>query len=308
LRVELEQRGARFVPTDELEAFLRERRIRYTDSLAADDAHAIGGATGANFVIAGALLDYVPGSTPRVALALRALDAASGARVLSKVVSLRGEDFEGLLGLGRIEAVEPLCDEAARALLAEFDEHGAPAARTSRRATAHGPDGGSSFIADEFDPAAAGTIAVLPLENRTGRGEAAAYFAEFLGDAWFRTSGAQVVETAELRRALVQQGIRSMQFVDLPQLCSVGRVLGVRYFALGSLDRWGHEVTVDGRRYPQVQVALRLIDVESGRMVAAASVVRRGDQYQTILELGAVRDPLELARRTAAEIVAALGG
>ena len=310
LRSELERRGAEFVPAEELEALLRERRIRYTDSMAAMDAQAIGAATGAQYVIAGALLDYMPGSDPRVAVALRALDTSSGRRVVSRVVSLRGADFEGLLGLGRIESIEPLLDEAAAILLDEFDDGGAPIRTASRERREHAapPSGGHGFLADEFDPAAAGRLVVLPLEDRSGRSQASVYFAEFLGDAWFRSTGAQVVETSEVRRALISRKQRSMQVLDLANMADIGSALDVRYFVLGSIERWGNEVFADGELFPEVEVSLRLVDVTTGRMVGAAGVRRRGDHYQTVLGLGGVHDPLELARRTAAEIVAALGG
>ena len=51
-----------------------------------------------------------------------------------------------------------------------------------------------------------------------------------------------------------------------------------------------------------------LLDVERGQVVAAAGLRRKGDDYHRGLGLGIVRDAMELADRTAHELVAAVGG
>lgn len=311
VRGELELRGASFVPEGELEGELRRRRVRYTDSVSAADVRAIADATGAEYVLAGTLIDYEPGLLPRVSLALRAIDARTGQRSASSVVTLRGEDFEGLLGLGRIEDEAELVSVAIDELLADFGSGGAPvqpAPRPDLRERTGHPKGGWGFMVPDFDPAAVESVAVLPLNNRSMEGEGATVFAELLGDAWFGGTGVQVVEPGEVRAALVALKVRSMDFVDLQMLAELGRTVGTRWFALGSIERFGDEVIVGTLRYPEVEATIELLDVESGRIVAASGVRRRGDHYETVLGLGAVRNSIELAQRAAREIVAALGG
>jgi hypothetical protein len=311
LQRELERRGATFADPREIDAVLRARRVRYTDSIARADLEAIRDATGAGAAIVGTLLEYVPGGAPRIAATLRVLSAGDGTRVASSVVSLRGEDFEGLLGLGRIEDVETLAAETVERLASLFDERGAPRAAPAARAgraRPSPPDGGHGFAREDFDARSIERVAVLPLANRSRHPEAASVFAELLGDAWSRSGRVQVVEPADLRAAMVAQKVRSMQFVDLARLAELGRAIGVRYFAVGSVDRFGDEVLVDDDRYPEVQATVQIIDAERATIVAAAGLRRVGNEYASVLGLGVVRDRLELARRAAREIVNALGG
>lgn len=311
LRLSLGARGAEFVPAEDVDRLLRVHRVRYTDSLSAAELAYLGERTGASHTLIATIFDCVPGSEPRLSFSLRAMDNHSGRRVLSTAVTLRGVDFEGLLGLGRIEDLEFLAEVAVGQVLLKFDARGMPRAcahRGPEQGTVLAPQGGRAFARAEFDPRELGRIALLPFDNRSGHTEANAQLAELLGDAWFNAAGVQVVETAELRAALQARKVRSMQFVDRPQLSEISRGLGVRYFAMGSIDRWGDEVLVEDQRFPELEVSLQILDVESGRIVAGATIVRRGSDYQTLLGLGAVRDPAELARRAARELVAAFGG
>lgn len=311
VRGELERRGASFVPEDALERELRRRRVRYTDSISTADARAIADATGAEFVLVGTLVDYAPGTEPRVTLALRVVDARSGSRAGSSFVSLRGADFEGLLGLGRIEEEDELADIAVSRLLARFSGSGTPqpsGPRPGLRGRRPPPEGGWGFQAEDFEPGAVDRIAVLPLSNRSQDADASAVFAEMLGDAWFAASGVEVVEPGELRAALVALRVRSMEFADRALLAEIGRIVGTRWFVVGTVERFGEPNQVGNQLFPEVEATLQILDADTGRVVAAAGVRRRGDLYQGLLGLGAVGDPHELAHRVARELVAALGG
>ena len=307
----LENRGAVFVTPADIDQALRERRVRYTDSLGARDLAGLADSTGANYTMLATIFDCTGGLEPRLSFSLRALDNSNGRRALSSAVALRGVDFEGMLGLGRIEDFGLLADEAIARVLERFDEHGAPRgdlAGSPSSAPPKPPDGGFGFVREEFDLRQVERIAVLPFSNRTDHSDAAAQFSEFLGDAWFHSAGVQVVEAADLRAELISRKVRSMQFLDFARLAELGKGIGVRYFVLGSIDRWGDEVLVNDQRFPEVETTVQIVDAESGRIVAAASLARRGSDYVTILGLGAVHDPAGLALRAATEIVTALGG
>jgi hypothetical protein len=311
LQGQLERRGAAFAPGERLEAVMRARRIRYTDSLGKQDAAAVAEATGARFLITGALLGHASGPDPHAALAVRVLDLESGDRVQSAMVSLRGEDFRGAFGLGAIEDVLELEREVVTRVVDDFDASGRPVAptvdrRSLRRARPSDPLG---FHVDEsFDPAFVERLVVMPLANGTRQVSAGVYFAEILSHELFRSGGAQVVELSELRNALNRARVRSLDTMDGEVLRRIGRDLGTRYFVLGRLETFTESTIVGTDRFPAVEASIRILDVETGRIAAAASVERRGDDYRTILGLGVVRDLLQLADRTAHELVALLLG
>ena len=302
MRAGLAARGAAFVPAAELDRVLIDRRVRYTDSLSAEDARALRAATGADFGLAGVVFDCARGTEPRIAASLRVIDLVSGERVQSAFFTQRGVDARGLLGLGAIEDASELESRAVERLLAAFRDRGGPlvlpaVAEAARARHANPPRAAA--------PSAL-RIAVLPFLNRSTRPEAGASFAELLAHAWFRARGAQIVEAGELRAALRRARIRTLNEVDAATMASIGELLDVRWFALGSVDRFGEETVVRDRRYPEVEVHVRLVDARTGLVTASRSVRLRGDASEGLLRLGAEHDVLQLARDVARELVLAL--
>ncbi len=360
LRAGLAERGAVFVADGALDEVLRARRVRYTDSLSVADSRAVREATGASFALAGTVLEYARGKEPRIALCVRVIDLASGERVQSAFVTLRGQDFRGLLGLGAIEDVRELDRIAIERVLDAFGEHGGPMVRRSvadgakaRFALSVAPDEGADSGAkvrpaplpaegaaapNPAAPAAAaqdaggaesppptpeappavrcapalgepvGRLALLPFVNRSTRTDAGTSFSELLAHAWFQTTGAQVVETSELRSALVRARIRSLNEMDAKTLASIGAALDARWFALGSVDRFGEDAAVRDQRYPEIEVTVRIVDARTGLVATSRSLRVRGDDGETVLRLGVERDPLALAADAARELVLALEG
>lgn len=309
LRTALSARGAELVPAGELDGILQARRIRYTDSVGTETARAIAEGTGATHILLGTLLDHRRGPRPLASISLRVFDARDGRRARSALVSLRGEDFAGLLGLGAITESEDLAAEVLARLLAHFDASGAPLPAGRGPGTppgAHPPAARSTFVREGFDAGALERIAILPLANRSRCPEASALFSEILAHVWFRSSGLQVVEQAELLAALVRERVRSMDDLGPERLRRIGSAVGTRHFVLGSVDRFADEVFVGSERYPEVEASLRILDAESGLIMAAAGLRRRGDEYHEILGFGRIHDAVTLAARVAGELIAAV--
>lgn len=301
----LEARGARFVPAAEVEATLRRRRLRSTDSVSVAGAQALARDTGATHVLLATIMACERGTQPRLALALRAVDAGSGERLLSEVVVLDGRDFEGLLGLGAVTRADELQEEAVARLSVAFGARGEPL-RPAPAAPEPPDDPTTLFVRPGFDLAAAGRVAVLPLVNRTRRPDAGLYFAELLGHWLQRGAGVSVVERTELMDAMVREGVRSLDRLDTPTLGRVGAAVGARYVALGSIDRVDAQVEARGQSLPEVEASTWIVDLSDGAVVAAVSLRRRGDFGHRGLGLGLVRDVLSLANLTAGAMVAGL--
>jgi TolB-like protein len=309
LREALQARGAAFVEAERVEALLVEHRIRYTDSLSADESRMIQAATGAQHVIAGLLFEFVRGKTPHIAMGLRVLDAGSGTREQSVVVSLRGEDSRGWLGLGAIEDAEELGHKVVERLLTAFGPQGAPLPKPG-----HAPSELRDI--DDDRPVRAkraqatpelGRLAVMPFVNRSTRPEAGVQFGEILANEWFHETGVEVVEASELRAAMVREKIRYMHDLDLRALAAIARAAGVRYFALGSVDQYGEEEQLVDGRFPVIEASIRLLDAQTGLVVASAAQRIRGDHHRQPLGFGLERDPVALAQQTARNLIRKLG-
>jgi len=304
LREGLEARGVAFVPEQEVEQALRRRRIRYTDSVSRGAGKALAEETGAEAILLGAVLERSAGPIPSLSVTARLVDPHTGRRLRSIVVALRGDDFQGLLGLGLVEDPDVLRAEVVVRMVAALDPaSGLPIPPTPRVLD----DPLEVFHAEGFDVAEVHKLLVLPLVSRTQRPDAGSLFAEILADALFQERNAQVVERSELIDAMVELGVRSVDGVDPRLLAEVGRLEGARWAILGSVDVYEEEFIQGGLRVPEVEAAIRLVDLDASRISAAARVHRRGDDYLVGLGLGIVLDPVDLADRTARELVRALG-
>ncbi len=306
----LEARGARFVRAADLDGYLRRKRIRYTDSIQSEDARKLAEETGATHVILGTLVAWETAPTPRVDVTLRLFDARTGEKVQSSVLALRGEDFRGLLALGAITDMDLLLDEVVVRAADGFDARGAPLGRVEDPGWAVDRFAGIQqiYAAPEFDMADVGSVAILPLENRSGHTDVGVLVADLLAHTLYRDAGVRVTESAELRGLLLRERVRFLRELDLATLARMGQSAGVRYLVLGSVERFDERVYVGALQVPEVEFSIRFVDVRTLATVAAASVRRRGDDYTHWLGLGTVHDSTSLALRALREIVAGLHG
>ncbi|MEW6746467.1 MAG: hypothetical protein AB1486_27315 [Planctomycetota bacterium] len=310
LRHLLEQRGASVAAGTELEDMLRARRIRYTDSLGVEAAREMARQMAADYLVLGSLLEYRSSPIPVIALAVRILDGETGARVHSDVVSLRGDDFVGLLGLGAITDEKVLAAEVTARIVTGLETWSQPDHGPFDRALLAGfkpPDPLLAYRREGSRPDELARVAVLPLTNRTSEPRAGDLLGEILTHQLFQAARIHVVERAELLRALVGEKVRSVDNLDPEVLQRVGRSLGVSHFVLGSVNLLREITLANGHSVPEIEATVRILDAESGQIVAAAGVRRRGDDYETVLGLGIVRDPVALATRLAHEITALVG-
>ena len=310
LQQELSARGAEFVPADELERILVARRIRYVDTMSSAAAAAIAEATGATHLVLGTLLAHDPAPPPRIALSMRVIDCADAHTCQSALVALSGQDFTGLLDLGTIEDSDTLAWEVVARAAYMFDERGAPRPVTPHPGNLDRDRPRSPLLryADATLALEPGErVAILPLLNHTSYPEVGLLFVDVLSHAWLQARGIDTVETGELLEALVRAKVRSVEGLDPVTLAPVARATGARYLLFGSVEFFEPQVAAeDGHTYPELEVWVRLYDVEQGRLVAGAGQRHRGDDYHRMLGLGSERDPVRLALRTARELLATL--
>lgn len=114
------------------------------------------------------------------------------------------------------------------------------------------------------DPAP--TVAIADLDNHTGDASmdaAGAGVASVLISKFSKVDALQVVERARLQELLAEMDLARAGVVDPATAAEAGKVLGADYMVLGSLF---------SIQLPAISVSLRVVDVESGAVVAAEEV------------------------------------
>ena len=156
-----------------------------------------------------------------------------------------------------------------------------------------------------LSPAPAGQlprVALLPLEDLSGRADAGNVFARILFVELVRTRTCDVIEAGIVEAAAESLRIRNTGSLAREEVRALGARLGVAYLMLGSLLESGTVRTTAGE-VPSVGVALKLLDTDSGRVVWAAMRFRTGEDRETVFGWGRQHDRQKLAAELAAEVL-----
>ncbi len=146
-------------------------------------------------------------------------------------------------------------------------------------------------------------LALLPLENLSGRPEAGDLLTRMLFVELVRSGGCELVESGNVDTALDALHVRATGSLSSEQLRGLGDKLGVRFVLTGSVLESGTVRTPEGE-VPSVGVALKLLEVRSARVAWAGMRFRSGEDKETVFGWGRQRDAERLAAELVAEVLA----
>lgn len=117
--------GYEVVDQASLKRLLLRERVRRTGVVAKGLGRLIGEELGARLLLIGAVTQYRTGLDPCVSVVCRMLDSATGRLVWTGAASATGEQFQTVLGLGRVGDVSRLAELVVARLLADLPPSGA---------------------------------------------------------------------------------------------------------------------------------------------------------------------------------------
>jgi TolB-like protein len=135
---------------------------------------------------------------------------------------------------------------------------------------------------ENADLSAFNRIAVLPLDNYTGDRFAGERVREILAVELLAQGVFEPAEIGEVNRVLKLQNLISMTTMGPEDIKKLGEALDVQALLFGSVVEYSERRTGTFRS-PQVSLALRLVDVESGLVVWSVSDARTGMALSTRL-------------------------
>ncbi|MHC4844717.1 MAG: CsgG/HfaB family protein [Planctomycetota bacterium] len=140
----------------------------------------------------------------------------------------------------------------------------------------------SVYLHPNADLSAFNRIAVLPLDNYTGDRFAGERVREILAVELLAQGVFEPAEIGEVNRVLKLQNLISMTTMGPEDIKKLGEALDVQALLFGSVVEYSERRTGTFRS-PQVSLALRLVDVESGLVVWSVSDARTGMALSTRL-------------------------
>ncbi len=150
-------------------------------------------------------------------------------------------------------------------------------------------------------PAGLPRVALLPLENLSGRAEAGDLVTRVFFGALGATGTSELVEPGDVEAGLSEYRIRTSGMLTSEQAMKLAARLRASYLMTGTILECGTVRTPEGD-VPSVGVSMRLLSGADGRVVWTAMKVRTGEDHQTVFEWGRVRSLERLTEQTAAEM------
>lgn len=148
-------------------------------------------------------------------------------------------------------------------------------------------------------------IALLPLENLSGRAEFGERLTSIVRTAMGGSPRWELVEPGDVDVALAESRVRSSLALTREQVRGIAKDTGARWLMAGTIIECGVARTPDGE-VPTLAIALRLIDGETGRVRWTDMRTRSGEDRETVFGWGRVTNLERLALETARELVAAV--
>jgi len=146
-------------------------------------------------------------------------------------------------------------------------------------------------------------VALLPLENLSGRPEAGDLVTRVVFVALARTGRCELVEPGAVDAVLSELRVRSSGMVTREDAAGIANRLGAAYLMLGTILESGPVRTPDGE-VPAVGLALRLVSGDGARVLWSGLKVRTGEDRETVFGWGRERSLERVAERAAAGALA----
>ncbi len=148
-------------------------------------------------------------------------------------------------------------------------------------------------------------VAILPLEELSGKAGAAEKFTRIVFTELVARGGWEVVDPGQVDGALALARLRSTGSMSRDQVRLVSDSLHVPYLITGTALEYGRVHTPDGE-VPSVGLSLRLIEGRTGKVLWADQRFRSGDDKETVFGFGRESDPDRLLQLTIADLLSGL--
>lgn len=146
------------------------------------------------------------------------------------------------------------------------------------------------------------SMAMLPLENLSGRAEHGDRYSRLVWSVLGRSNRFDLTEPGEVEAALGELRIRSSGAIARDQVVRLAGRLGTRWLVTGTLLESGTIRTPDGD-CPSFGLTLRVLDGKTGYVVWADLATRSCQDRETIFGWGREENLERLADATARELV-----
>jgi TolB-like protein len=277
LRVRLEAKGIRILNEESLNRFLLKNRVRATGYISKDMARKLREELNVEAVLVGSINSFYPWENPQIGFSVRLIDTSDGTIIWANHAAATGEDFTGILGLGRIKTMDRLASKVLDKLL---DSFGSAPPHKERESTYR--------------------IAVMPFQNKSKTKDAAMIATYMFIVDLFKSKIFEPLLYGDVRRLVVNLRVRSKGEIDYKNLKEISESSGVDGILVGTVELYKEG---EGTAPPEAVISARLINARTDRILWYDSYQYRGDDGIFILDWGRIRSAENVAYKAVSELV-----
>ena len=277
LREKLEEKGISVLDEESLDTLLIKERVRSTGYISKELANKVGEEFNVKAIFVGDVNSFYGGSNPRVGFSARLINASDGSIIWADHASATGEDFVGILGLGRIGTIEKLTNRVLNKLLDSFTTTPRYKAKESTY-----------------------TIAVMPFKNESRIKKAGIIAMNMFIEELFKSAKFEPLEYGEVRMLVVKLRVRSKGELDFKNTGAIEDYAGVNGILVGTVEHYS-----EGKSSapPEVIISARLIDVRKNRILWYDGYQYKGDDSISIFDWGRIRSAENVAYEVVSKLV-----
>ncbi len=267
---QLKGRDYDVIDYEEIEEYLCERRIRQSSFISKEVAMELVGDKMVKTAITGSVLTFSTDGNPKIGIVARRLDLRTGHIIWSDFVSLTGEDFTRVLGLGTINSMDMLIPNALNNLFATFEN------RSLKK------DGNAKY-----------KIAVLPFKNVSDHRHAGMIVTHLFQNELANNPMFDPVDYGDIKKSIVNLRVGRKGEVDYNSLKALSKSLGVDVVLTGTVEEY--KAGQDYSLPPSVFISARLLDSKRSRIVWYENLQLDGDKNIIALDWGRLRSADKVA-------------
>jgi TolB-like protein len=277
LRNRLEAKGFRVLNEESLNRFLLKNRVRFVGYISTDMARKLGEELNVKAVLVGSVNSFYTGKNPQIGFSARLIDTSDGTIVWANHAAATGEDFTGILGLGRIKTIDRLASKVLDKLLGSF---GITPPYKEKESTY--------------------TIAVMPFHNESKFKDAGMIATYMFIVELFKSKKFEPLPYGDVRNLVVNLRFRGRGEIDYKYMKEIKEASGVDGILVGTVETYKEG---EGTAPPEAVISARLINARTDRILWYDSYQYSGDEGIFILDWGRIRSAENVAYKVVSELV-----
>lgn len=265
------------IDSGSLDRELRKYRIRSTATIGFEDAARMAGDLGIDYFMLGSIDIFLPDQIPEAAISLRVVDAGDMSILWATSTGASGQDYVGMLGIGRITSMEQLARQLTEESLGDFNSR--------------------MIYRLAQDPArSVGPLHALVVFDNLSTDKHAGDIITMTAISDLAANNIRILEPGAALELFRQNGQFPRGEVDLTLLKQLHERFKVERVITGSVDLFLPAPAGGETSTPEIELGGRYLDAATGKVLAAAELSCRGTDSETIFRLGITRSLGKLTR------------